>query len=91
MKKIILASLFLCCLCGCTMETSDLKTNAEQGLIGTFNYNNRIRADENTGILYYIFAEDADSKMCPYYSKNGKLCRLVDGKIVEVDTDENSN
>ena len=88
MKKIILASLFLCCLCGC--KTSDLKTNAEQGLIDTFNYDNLISADENTGILYYVVI-GGDGKMCPYYSKNGKLCRLVDGKIVEVDTDEASN
>lgn len=43
-----------------------------------------IVAMKDTGVLYY-----RDSFiMAPYISENGKFCKLVDGKIVEIDDEK---
>jgi hypothetical protein len=56
--------------CGCDNSTANIST-----------YNCPIVAMKDTGILYY----KAERRLAPYYSSNGKLCKLVDGKIVEID------
>lgn len=38
--------------------------------------------DVDTKIVYY--SNSKSMIMCPYISKNGKYCRLIDNKIVEV-------
>lgn len=46
--------------------------------------------DSKTKVVYYKFYEyvDADSAhvgyMSPYISENGKFCRFIDNKIVEI-------
>ena len=47
--------------------------------------------DEKTRIVYYKFTESNSNGLKieksffgPYYSENGKLCRCINGKLVEV-------
>ena len=42
--------------------------------------------DINTKVIYYAFwDEESDmSFMAPYISENGKFCRFIDNKIVEI-------
>ena len=65
-------------------EVKNIEKRANNKTINTFNFDNSIKADEHTGILYYVPYGD-ERGLCPYYSENGKLCRYVDGKIVEID------
>ena len=44
----------------------------------------RIIAMKDTGVLYYR----GTYTIAPYISENGKFCKLVDGKIVEIDEKE---
>lgn len=69
-------------------RSDDLKSRAELNQIDTFDSTDIIMADENTGILYYKNTVTDNKYMCPYYSENGKLCRYEDGKIVEVEANE---
>lgn len=79
MKKIVavaLCSIFL--LTGCTNENVD-SVDIENT---TFD----LVSDRDTKIIY-ISNRTYDSRYVytPYYSKNGKLCRYDDGRIVEVE------
>lgn len=56
--------------CGCNNTSAHIST-----------YDCPIVVMKDTGILYYKRAR----KLAPYYSENGKLCKLVDGEIVEID------
>ena len=47
-------------------------------------YNANIVAMKDTGVLYY----HRYHMMAPYISENGKFCKLVDGKIVEIDDEK---
>lgn len=44
--------------------------------------------DDETGIVYFLFdlgvADCKTGYMCPYYSKNGKLCKYENGQIMEI-------
>ena len=44
--------------------------------------------DDKTGIVYFLFdlgvADCKTGYMCPYYSKNGKLCKYENGQIMEI-------
>jgi len=40
--------------------------------------------DLDTKIIYYKEYQNTHSTMCPYISENGKYCRFIDDKIVEV-------
>ena len=62
-----------------------LSSKAEQGLIQYEDLSYEIIADEETHIMYYQFSKEY---MSPYYSKNGKLCKYEDGKIIEINTDD---
>lgn len=44
--------------------------------------------DKNTKIIYYfmnVYRENGGCYSFPYISENGKFCRYVDGKIVEIE------
>lgn len=45
--------------------------------------------DLNTKVVYYSQRSGSSqlntTYMCPYLSENGKYCRFVDGKIVEIE------
>lgn len=43
-----------------------------------------VMAMKDTGVLYYR----GTYIMTPYISENGKFCKLVDGKIVEIDDEK---
>jgi len=86
MKKLIFCILIICLLCcsGC-VESENLESRAEQGTIDYVNLTYNVVADEDTHILYIFYNGNHTAYMCPYYSKNGKLCRYEDGKIIEVE------
>lgn len=85
MRKILLSVVIICLLCcsGC-VESENLESRAERGTIEYVDITNQIVADKDTHILYYLDGVDDSTYMCPYYSKNGRLCRYEDGKIIEV-------
>lgn len=85
MKRLILCVLIICLLfcSGCTKE--NLESRAEQGLIEYENFTYDIVADEETHIMYIYRSIGNNGYMTPYYSKNGKLCKYEDGKIIEVE------
>lgn len=85
MKKLILCVLMICLLfcTGCTEE--NLESRAEQGLIEYEDLTYYVVADEDTHILYIYHNGNHTGYICPYYSKNGKLCKYEDGKIIEVE------
>lgn len=85
MKRFILSVLIICLLCcsGC-VESENLESRAERGAILYVDFTDDIVADKDTHILYYRYVRDGGVVLSPYYSKNGKLCRYEDGKIIEV-------
>lgn len=85
MKKLILCALIICLLfcTGCTEE--NLESRAEQGLIEYVDFTEYIVADKDTHILYVKYSAGYSGYLSPYYSKNGKLCKYEDGKIIEVE------
>ena len=95
MKKLIISLLFICLLCcsGCEYESENIESRAERGFIEYVDFTDDIVADEDTHILYIYHngstnVPSENAVLCPYYSKNGKLCRYEDGKITEVENDE---
>jgi len=86
-RIILLSVAIICLLCcsGCVYESENIESRAERGVIEYVDFADDVVADEDTHILY-IYQNSADaSTLCPYYSKNGKLCRYEDGKIIEVE------
>lgn len=84
MKKCVVLILLSVLLTGCdTVESADY--NPYSPYVSTHHVKFNLIEDPNTGILYI-----KNDTRCgypvytPYYSENGKLCRLNDGKIVEV-------
>lgn len=79
MKKIIavaLCSIFL--LTGCTNENIDS--------VDIKNTTFDLVSDHDTGIVYIKnYTYGGNYIYTPYYSKNGKLCRYDDGRIVEAE------
>lgn len=78
MKKMI--GLAAACVTVCALMTgckSDY-TGVSQG------YDFNVIAMKDTGVLYYR----GHYMMSPYISENGKFCKLVDGKIVEIDDEK---
>ena len=85
MKKLILCVLIICLLfcSGCT-EDATIESRAELGQIEYVDLTECIVADKDTHILYVYYSVGNKGYLSPYYSKNGKLCRYEDGKIIEV-------
>ena len=91
MKKLIISLLLICLLCcsGCEYESVNIESRAELEVIKYVDFAYDVVADEDTHILYIYHKEGCESAvLCPYYSKNGKLCKYEDGKIIEVDADD---
>ena len=91
MKKIRISLLLLICLMccsGCEYESENIESRAERGVIEYVDFTCNVVADEDTHILYIYYTAGELAFLCPYYSKNGKLCRYEDGKIIEVNADE---
>lgn len=91
MKKIIVMMMCILFLTGCTSE------NVENESIESMNVENEsielvtfdLVADSRTKIIYIKNYTYAGHRIyIPYYSENGKLCKFVDNKIVEVNEDE---
>lgn len=66
-------------LTGCKSETVSA-TSINSG--ATYDY--ILIAMEDTGVLYYR----STYNLTPYYNENGHLCRWVDGKIVEIGSED---
>ena len=74
MKNLVVLGLLLLALGGCGEK---------------FNFSrvkNGVVYNKDTRIMYYKLDSIFSTKtyMAPYYSSNGKLCKYVDSKIVEV-------
>ncbi len=91
MKRLIFCALIICLLfcTGCTEE--NLESRAERGTISYEHFAYDVVADEDTHILYIYHHNNNTAYICPYYSKNGKLCRYEDGKIIEVENSSEIN
>lgn len=94
MKKIRISLLLLICLMccsGCEYESENIESRAERGFIKYVDFSYDVVADEDTHILYVYYSKGYNSYLSPYYSENGKLCKYEDGKIIEVNADEDSD
>lgn len=84
MKKIVtvvLCGVFLLTGCGANVDSVKIKNTA-------FN----LVSDHDTGIIYIKNRTyKGYSVYTPYYSKNGKLCRYDDDRIVEVEDGNDDN
>lgn len=75
-------------------EIENTETN-ETNEIEYVDFSKQIVVDENTGILYIekiyyglghnSYTSTSYAYLCPYYSENGKLQKLINGKIIELD------
>ncbi len=84
MKKLILCILIICLLfCSGCAEPESIESKAKRGDIKYIDMTDHVIVDKDTHIMYYYDTQDGDY-MIPYYSKNGKLCKYEDGKIIEV-------
>lgn len=80
MKRLLLIILLLMCLTGCVESTETEYVQVDYTI--TFN----LVSDPQTNIIYIKNNTDNNKPVyTPYYSKNGKLCRYVDGEIKEVE------
>ena len=94
MKKIRISLLLLICLMccsGCEYESENIESRAERGFIEYVDFSYDVVADKETHILYVYYSKGNSAYISPYYSENGKLCKYEDGKIIEVNADEDSN
>lgn len=59
---------------------------ANMGEIPVETVESQLVFDCNTKVIYYNFDSFNDKKgyMAPYISENGKFCRFIDNKIVEI-------
>lgn len=83
MKKIMNTTiiLFICLLLMTSCGTKDLT-------LKSIEQQDYLVYDCNTKIIYYYFNRTGGySHMNEYYSENGKLCKYIDGKIVEINNE----
>ena len=83
---IILAFIILLCIAVCIADTKESEVH-NQWCSSMENYDYLIY-DKETRIIYYKY-EDGEGKrgygyMTPYCSSNGKLCKYIDNKIIEI-------
>lgn len=88
MKKKIVALILLCSclLMGCEDVNVDATptVNTVQMEYSDFD----LVTDSKTGIVYidnFFYVEGGRHIYTPYYGRNGKPCKFVDGKVVEVE------
>lgn len=84
MRKFIFCLLVICLLFCSGCDSTSLNSRAEQGDIDYVNFASVVVADSETHILYIRFSDGEGCGVSPYYSKNGKLCKYEDGKIIEL-------
>lgn len=71
----------------CLIISSNRKSDAilaetnETVTVTHVDFRDDIVVDDSTGIIYIV----GRYEFCPYYSPNGKICKYVDGKLVEVE------
>ena len=79
MKKIITVV-----LCGIFLLTGCANENLESVEMENTAFD--LVSDNDTGIIYIRnYTKGGNYVYTPYYSRNGKLCRYDDGRIVEVE------
>lgn len=88
--KLIIALLICLCLTGC--NDIEVTPSIESQSIEYSDF--KLIVDKKTGVIYINNTFDYEGGSpghvyTPYYSKNGKLCRWVDGKVVEINEDNN--
>ena len=74
MKRVVILLLVVMCVftgCGVVNPTEPQFTHSSYRLVEL----------EQDGVLYI----ESGYRVAPYYSKNGKLCKYEDGRIVEID------
>ena len=77
-KKLLIILTVVLLLVGCTVSI-----NVNGGAVKSYkNYKDYDLIEIEKGGIIYI---SSYYKLAPYYSPNGKLCRLVDGKITEIE------
>ena len=84
MRKFIFCLLVICLLFCSGCDNENLDSRAEKGYIDYVNFTNHVVADSETHILYIRVSAGESCAISPYYSKNGKLCKYEDGKIIEL-------
>lgn len=76
--------------CNKGTDSEPIADKAENGMIEYQDLNGFLIADRETHIIYYRnYDSQYNSFMCPYYSKNGNLCKYENGKIIEVGENDN--
>ena len=83
MKKVFILCLISLLLVGCGNKKDEPIKVRDYGY-----HNYEIIELEPNGVLYFYVMEGAYGArggIAPYYSKNGKLCRQVNGIIEEID------
>lgn len=83
---LVLIIFILVCIFLCIADTKESETRNEWcSSIENYDY---LIYDKETRIIYYKY-EDGEGRrgygyMTPYYSSNGKLCKYIDNKIIEI-------
>lgn len=89
---IIVACMMLGILSSCNSnseKTSTGDTYTDMAIRSEFcNISDRLVYDSNTLVIYYKFKTSYYGYMAPYYSESGKLCRYIDGQIVEIEQED---
>ena len=92
MKKKLIVLLFACLLLtGC--EDVEVTTTPSISTVDMEYSQFDLICDEKTNIVYIDNVVKSETEYgykyhhiyTPYYSRNGKLCRFVDGKVVEIE------
>lgn len=89
----LICTLMILTSCGNETNMNEETKKATTSKFATINSGwngNDLKYDTNTLVIYYRFDGNYGSYMCPYYSENGKLCRYIDGRIVEIEQENES-
>lgn len=95
-KKISLVLLcFAIAFCLCTCSGEGYKNYSENSNFVSIDGSKDLYYYSETKIVYIIFSECGGNQgygyLAPYYSENGKLCRYIDGQIVEITEESDLN
>ena len=97
-KKIYLALLCfaaIVCISGCSMTTAGDKNYNTNSNFVSVEGSKDLYYYSDTGIIYVIFNEASGYQgygyAAPYYSENGNLCKYIDGQIIELTEESDSN
>lgn len=94
---LLLAGMLMCSLTGCGEPQSNEvdKASLEFSNLKTIDEKEHLAYDLDTKVVYYMFSSKeysgyqgyGYSYFSPYISENGKFCRYIDNKIVEITND----